>query len=107
MRKSYERQHLAAYAAGYINDSGTTQVTFGCQMTRVGLGTYAVVLPDDANLLDNESFTFVTIKGSVPLYKMVTDTSNRVKTVNVNEISAVGTGVDSDIEVVLFRSVTR
>jgi len=102
--KGYERQHLAAFAAGFINDAGTTQVNFGCALTRISAGVYDVILPDDAGLEDRQTFTFVTIKGTTgPFYKSVTDLALRQKRVSIFNDGA--SPADSDIEVVLFRTV--
>ena len=44
---SYERQHLATHAAGFINAAGTTAINFGCQMTRIAEGHYGLMLDAD------------------------------------------------------------
>lgn len=102
---SYERQHIALQAAGYINGAGTTQLTFGCTMTRVSVGVYAMVLDASAGIVDNESFGTVTVKGTSPLSAVLQDTSNVVKTARVFNGSDVAT--DNDIEIILRKSVTR
>jgi hypothetical protein len=104
---SYERQHLSVYAAGFIDAAGSVKQGFGCQMTRVGQGIYAVVFGADDGLVNNQSFTFVTPKGSstaVATTVMVEDTSNTVKTIFVRTGTTVFT--DTDIEVAVFRTVT-
>lgn len=102
--KSYERQHLAAFAAGSMNAAGTTQVTFGCALTRTDVGLYDVILPVDAGLEDRQTFMFVTIKADVgPLYQGVADTDLRTKRIFIHDSS--GSTVDNDFEVVLFRTV--
>jgi hypothetical protein len=104
---SYEKQHLALHAAGFINGAGTTQTTFGCQMTRLGLGSYAMLLDDSAGLVNDESFTFATVKGPIanPKNVVVQDTSNQVKTITVFDNAP--SNVNGDIEVALFKSVTH
>lgn len=116
---SYERQHLALYAAGFINGAGTTRVGFGCELTRVSTGVYAAVFGADAGLVNDESFTQVSLKTSVGASGLpaavcaVEDTSNLVKTIFVQGLveGAVGTlvlqHIENDLEVAIYRSVTR
>lgn len=105
MIKSYERQHLAVFAAGYINAAGTTRINFGCQMTHVTTGHYALILDDSDNLIDDESFTLVTVKNTLPRFATVLDATPGIKRIFVRDEAATLT--DSDIEVGLFRSVTH
>lgn len=111
-RRSYERQHLATYAAGSINAAGTTSTAFGCQLTRISQGVYGVLLgssPDNrasSGLTDDENFTVVTVKGTTPAYKAVNDDSNTLKTVRVFDTN-VFTLMDAAIEVMLYRPVNR
>ena len=102
---AYERQHLALQAAGYINALGTTQTTFGCTMTRTATGVYAMVLGSDDGVVNDESFTDVTIKGTNPRTAVVDDTSNTLKTIRVFNPSFAAQ--DNEIEVILRKSVTR
>ena len=62
-----------------------------------------MVLDSNNGLVNDESFIQVTVKGSSGMAG-VDETSNTVKTVNVIEGAA---SVDRDIEVILFKSVTR
>lgn len=135
---SYERQHLALYAAGHIDllpDSPTTAsaVSFGCQLTRLGVGVFAILFGNDDGLVDGESYTFVTPKfragfSGYPFYPgpsvpfnpnanvvsvSVEDTSNTVKTIfcfGVTITPAPGvTLVSADphgLEIAVFRTVT-
>lgn len=100
---SYDRQHLAIHAAGFISADGSTATTFGCQMTRVSAGQYAMVLDANNGLINDESFIQATVKGGSGMAG-VDETSNTVKTINVIEGAA---SVDRDIEVILFKSVTH
>lgn len=102
---SYERQHLAVHAAGFINSDGSTQTTFGCTMTRVAAGVYAMVLDANSGVVNDESFSEVTVKSAVARCATVADTSNLVKTITVT--TTLATNIDDDIEVILFKSVTR
>lgn len=103
---SYDRQHLAAHAFGFINGDGTTAVAFGCQLTRIGTGHYGLVLGNDDGVVADESFTFVQTKGSAARAPVVDDTSDVLKTIRV-----FGGGTtalqDTAIEVALYRTVTR
>jgi hypothetical protein len=100
--RSYQRQHLSLFAAGYINAAGDTVVTFGCQLTRIASGEYGVILGASDGLVDNETFTFVTAKaGAATRYPVVEDTSNTLKTVRV--FSSVPSQIDTGIEVALYR----
>lgn len=101
--RAYQRQHLASFAAGFISSDGSSSIGIGCSLTRVAVGQYDLILPDDAGLQDRQTFTLVTVKGTAPRYKTVTDTSNTRKTVRVFDL--VPSVVDSDIEVAVFRSV--
>lgn len=103
--KSYDRQHLALFAAGYINAAGTTAVTFGCQMTRIATGHYGLILDADNGLVDDESFSFATVKNTDPRSAVVEDVSNGVKAIRV--FTLVPSAIDSDIEVALYRPVNR
>lgn len=111
---SYEREHLALYAAGFINGAGTTSVAFGCQLTRLGVGVYAAVFGADNGLVNDQSYTFVTPKGpttSLAPSIITEDTSNLVKTIFARGITVTSGGtlamadVDTDIEVAIYRTV--
>lgn len=102
---SYERQHLALHAAGSINATGTTVVTFGCQMTRIGTGHYGLLLDPSNGLVDDESYTFAQVKGTTPRGPVVDDTSNTLKTIRV--FSPSGAIADTPIEVAVYKTVTR
>lgn len=105
---SYERQHLALQAAGYIAGDGLTQTVFGCQMTRVSIGHYALLLGVNDGVVDNESITLVTVKSSSCRTRSVVDTSNVVKSIYVFDPGALTPDlVNADIEVVLLKTVTR
>jgi hypothetical protein len=117
---SYERQFLSLYAAGSINGAGTTAVTFGCGLTRVATGVYALTLAADSGLLNDESFTWVTPKTPLPsgapkALITVEDTSNLVKTIFVDSMTRVNLSVylsrpsdtEIDLEIALYRTVTR
>lgn len=101
--RSYQRQHLSLFAAGFINAAGTTQVTFGCQMTRIATGHYGLLLNDDNNLEDDETFAFATPKATAARYISVNDDSNSLKTIRV--FTSAPAEVDTDIEVALYRPV--
>lgn len=107
---SYERQHLALYAAGFISGDGNTRVGFGCEMTRVGTGVYAAVFGADAGLVNDESFSVATVKssagssGSPRTFITVEDTSNLVKTIFAQNLTQV---INTDLEIQIYRSVTR
>jgi hypothetical protein len=103
--ESYERQHLALQAAGFINSTGATQTTFGCSMTRSATGVYAMVLGDNDGVDQFESFGSVTVKSANPFAASMQDTSNTVKTITTFNPS--GLAADVDIEVILRKSVTR
>lgn len=106
---SYERQHLSAYAAGYISSGATpSSQGFGCGLTRLATGIYAILFGADDGLVNNDSLTFVSVKGTsatVPLTVTVEDTSNTVKTIFVKDAAAVLT--NSALEVAVFRTVTQ
>ena len=102
---SYNRQHLATHAAGFINGDGTTSFGFGCQMTRLSAGHYALLLDANAGLIDDESFTQVQVKGTAAAIASVEDTSNVVKTILT--FDSVDYLTDTTIEVALFKSVTK
>ena len=101
--RAYQRQHLALFAAGYINSAGTTSIGIGCSLTRISAGVYGLILPSDAGLQDRQTFSLVTVKGTAARYKTVTDTSNVVKTIST--FNETPTPTDTDIEVAVFRSV--
>lgn len=103
--KSYDRQHLAVFAAGYINAAGTSQVNFGCQMTRISTGHYGLLLDADNSLIDDETFTFVTPKSSDPRYTSVVDTADNFK--RILTATSLPSEVDTGIEVVLYRPVSK
>lgn len=107
---SYERQHLAVHAAGYINGAGTTSVAFGCGMTRLSQGHFAVILDADSGLVDDDSFTQVTVKGdgtgdSISANATVNDVSNLRKDVYVRSVASLA--VDLDIEVIVWKGVPQ
>jgi hypothetical protein len=101
---SYDVQHLALQAAGFISSDGVTVTTFGCQMTRSTTGTYAMILGDNNGVIDNESFEAATCKSSVRNV-VATDTSNTIKTfLTFNELGSLA---DTGIEVALWKTVTH
>lgn len=100
---SYNRQHLAVYAAGHINGAGTSSQSFGCSLTRINTGHYGLILGDDAGLVNDESFTRVQVKGTANNAAIVVDTSNTLKTIHVK--SNADASADADIEVAVFRSI--
>ena len=102
---SYERQLLALQAAGYINGAGTTQVTFGCQMTRMATGHYALLLDDNNGVVSDESYVFVTPKGTAAASVTVNEVSNTRK--DIYAWNMTGGALDTDIEVTMFKSVTH
>ncbi len=102
---SYEREHMALHAAGYINGAGTTVLTLGCQMTRIAEGHYGMLLDASEGVVNDESFTMVQCKGTVSAGAVVQDLSNVDKRIRVTDNNA--SEVDTDIEVQLYKSVTR
>lgn len=105
---SYERQHLALQAAGYISALGETQTVFGCQMTRISTGHYGLLLDANSGVVNDESITLVTLKTSASLTKSVVDTSNTLKTIFVfNPVAQTPGLANADIEVVLLKTVTK
>lgn len=104
---SYERQHLALHAAAYINGAGTTAVTFGCQMTRIATGHYGLVLGNDDGLVDDESYTFVQVKGTAARNAVVNDDSNTLKSIRVYSSGSPTVLADAAIEIQLYKTVTR
>jgi len=102
---SYERQHMALHAAGFISGDGATTTTFGCTMTRVATGTYAMVLDASSGVVSDETFLQVQPKGGTPRNAVGTDTSNQVKTIVLRD--DVDSLADAAIEVALFKSVTK
>jgi hypothetical protein len=105
---SYDVQHLALHAAGWINATGASTTIFGCQMTRSSTGTYVMILDADNGVVDNESFIAVTPKNPSPgaaRTVVATDTSNVLKTITVFDNN--GSVADAGIEVILWKTVTR
>lgn len=104
---SYERQHLSVYAAGFISANGDTRQAFGCELTRLSTGVYAAVFGPDDGLVNDQSYTFVTPKGTsatAPITAIVEDTSNLVKTIFLQGTTQL---IDAEIEIAVFRTVTR
>ena len=114
---SYNRQHLALYAAGYISGDGNTSIGIGAGITRVGTGVYAVVFGADDGLVDDQSFTIANVKsavgtsGSPKALITVEDTSNLIKTLFVQGLTSLAAGtlilqnINADLEIKVFRSV--
>lgn len=104
---SYERQHIATHAAGYINAAGSTALAFGCLLTRIGTGHYGLLLDVSAGLVNDEGFTLVQPKESATDLRsaLVQDLSDVEKRVRV--FNDLGATVDTDIEVILYKTVTR
>ena len=103
---SYQRQHLVLHAAGFIAGDGATQTTFGCQMTRIGTGDYALLLDPSSGLIENEAFMLVTPKTALT-------SSARLRTNNTNFVKGFitqqpgGAAIDCSVEVAVFKSVTH
>jgi hypothetical protein len=102
---SYERQLLAMQAAGYINGSGSTVIAFGCQLTRISIGHYGLILDASDGVVADESFTKVQVKGTSSGAAVVQDLSDTEKRIRVFNSSA--SLADKDIEIALWKSVTR
>jgi hypothetical protein len=118
---SYERQLLSLFAAGFISGDGTTNAAFGCGLTRLATGVYAVVFGADAGLVAAESYVDVAVKSNGPgvgatgspfALVSVEDTSNTVKTIFAQGVS-FGAGAvtiapaNVSLEVAVYRSVTK
>lgn len=103
---SYNRQHLATAAAGHINGAGTSLQAFGCGLTRIGTGHYGMLLGASDGVVEDDSFTRVQAKGTNPRTVSVVDTSNVLKTIFTFDGTS-GALADTDIEVALFKSVTK
>jgi hypothetical protein len=101
--RNYQRQQLAAYAAGYINGSGASRYGFGCAMTRLGVGMYAMILPTGAALQNRKTFSFVAVKGTTALVGNPNDNSDFVKEVDLTDIN--GDFADGEFEIVLYSAV--
>lgn len=102
---SYERQHLAMQAAGYINADGSTVTTFGCQLTYLATGHYALILDASDGVVADESFMKVQAKGAVAVGPVVEEVSDTQK--NIRVFNAAGAATDAAIEIGLWKSVTR
>jgi hypothetical protein len=102
---SYDRQLLAVHAAGFINAAGTTIITFGCGMTKISTGHYALLLDADSGLVNDESFTLVTPKSASQRVVSVVDTAQAQKDIFVRD--GANSVADCDLEVALFKSVTH
>jgi hypothetical protein len=102
---SYERQHLAMHAAGYISANGASAAGFGCQLTRLAVGHYGLLLDASDGLVADESFCKVQVKGTSAAGAIVEDFSNTEKRIRVH--GANGSLSDKDIEIALWKSVTR
>jgi hypothetical protein len=103
---SYDKQFLAVQAAGFISADGATQFGFGCNMTRVGTGDYALVLDASAGVVDDDSFLQIQVKGgNLPRVATANDISNTVKQILTFNDADIAT--DTEIEVALFKSVSR
>lgn len=102
---SYERQHLAMQAAGFISADGSNAVGFGCQMTRLSVGHYGLLLDASEGVVADESFSKVQVKGATAAGAIVQDLSNTEKRIRV--YNAAQSLSDKDIEIALWKSVTR
>lgn len=102
---SYENQLLAMQAAGFISANGSNVVGFGCQLTRIGIGHYGLLLDASDGVVADESFTKVQVKGATSGAAVVQDLSNTEKRIRVFNSSA--SLADKDIEIALWKSVTR
>ena len=102
---NYERQLLACQAAGFISANGDTQFGFGCNLTHLATGQYALLLGDSDGVVDGESFMQVQVKGTADRVASVIDVSNTQKDIYVSNASDAL--VDTDIEVILFKTVSR
>ena len=108
---SYNRQQLAVYAAGHINAAGDSSQSFGLGLTRLATGVYAAVFGADSGLVNDQSYTYVTTKGTSatpPLSITVEDTSNLVKTIFVQSATGgPGQLQEAGLEVAIYRTVTQ
>lgn len=102
---AYERQHLATQAAGFINAAGTTAISFGCQMTRFAAGHYGLLLDASSGVINDETFSQVQTKGTALRSITVQDVSNVQKSIRTFDAAAVA--ADTDIEIILLKSVTK
>jgi len=107
---SYERQHLALWAAAYINAAGTTLIAFGCSMVKAATanaadGKYYLSLGAGDGLVPDEIFCFVQPRTTAPRFAVQSDQDNLTKEINVFNDTA--TSLACDIEVAVYRSVTK
>lgn len=102
---NYERQLLAVQAAGFISADGSNHFGFGCDLTRLGVGQYALLLGASDGVVDDHSFTIVQPKGTAACVASVEDASNVQK--NIFVLNSSDAAVDTAIEVILFKAVSR
>jgi hypothetical protein len=103
---SYERQHLVAHAAGWMNSAGTTTLSWGCTLTRIAAGHFALLLDASSGVVDDENFTIVTVKAvTAARLPAVQDLSNTEKRIRV--FDNTGAAASGDIEVMINKSVAR
>jgi hypothetical protein len=103
---SYERQHLVAHAAGWMNGAGTTTLSWGCTLTRIAAGHFGLLLDASLGVVDNESFAIVMVKGAtaprLTAIEEVSATEKRIRIFNTG-----GVAVAEEIEVILNKTVSR
>jgi hypothetical protein len=103
---TYNPQILALQAAASINADGTTPITYGCAITRFSSGIYKLILPTGLGVIDAQSFTKVTQKGTIGVAVIVSDESDFIKTISCfSNVEAVL--VDTAIEVFEQRATVN
>jgi len=107
-QQSYERQQLALWAAAYINAAGTTLVAFGCSMVKSSAdGKYYLTFDAGSGLVPDEIFMNVQARHTEPRFVTDTDFVGNNTTKEIYVWGSDGVATDSDIEVAVYRSVTK
>jgi hypothetical protein len=107
MTADYSSQILALSAAASIHADGSTPVTYGCSITRIATGSYALILPTGEGLIDEQSFTTATPKAALVALNVSDDANGYFKYINSVSLSDGTTATDAAIEVIVHRATVN
>lgn len=108
MISNVDSELLGIHAAGLMNGDGSGIQSFGCELSRMGVGTYVMTLPEDGGLEASQSYLFVQARiVNLPLPPLlflpaVADNGPFTKTIRMFDL--LGNAVDASFSAILFRT---
>jgi hypothetical protein len=105
MQLAFDEIGLSAVAAAYVEDDGTTVWTKNFTVAKPGVGVYVLTLPFNEGIVAAESLVLATLVGIQAVgccikVEFIDDRNRRVRI-----LDDAGAPIDSDFNIVLFRTI--